>query len=82
MNVRHPQELLHSFSIKKISDKMDLRLFHFHVTVFAQKCRGKTFEIYKVCPFIILIQAAMGGKINGLKATSILKANQKEEFGG
>ena len=28
-----------------------------------------------VCAFIILIQAEMGGKINGLKATSILKAN-------
>ena len=82
MNVRHPQELLHSSCIKKISDKMDLSLFHFHVTVCAQKCGGKTFEIYKVCAFIILIQAEMGGKINGLKATSILKANQKEEFRG
>ena len=33
MNVRHPPGVLHSFSIKNVSyDKMDLRLFYFHVT--------------------------------------------------
>ena len=33
MNVRHPMDVLHSFSIKNIfCDKMDLRLFYFHKT--------------------------------------------------
>ena len=32
MNVRHPMGVSHSFSIKNIFyDKMDLRLFYFHV---------------------------------------------------
>ena len=32
MNVRHSMGVLHSFSIKNIFyDKMDLRLFYFHV---------------------------------------------------
>ena len=34
MNVRHPEGVLHSFSIKNIFyDKMDLRLFYFHMTI-------------------------------------------------
>ena len=34
MNVRHPMEVLHSFSIKNIfHGKMDLRLFYFCVTI-------------------------------------------------
>ena len=34
--------VLHSFSIKNISyDKMDLRLFHFHVTIYSEP-----YEIY------------------------------------
>ena len=34
MNVRHPMGFLHSFSIKNIFyDKMDVRLFNFHVTI-------------------------------------------------
>ena len=34
MNVRHPMGVLHSFSIKNIFyDKMDLRLFYFHVKI-------------------------------------------------
>ena len=33
MNVRHPMDALHSFSLKSIFyDKMDLRLFYFDVT--------------------------------------------------
>ena len=33
MNVGHPMVALHSFSINNIFyDKMDERLFHFHVT--------------------------------------------------
>ena len=38
MNVRHPMGVVHSFSIKNIFyDKIDLRLFYFHVTI----CDGK-----------------------------------------
>ena len=34
MDVRHPVGVLHSFSIKNVFyDKMDLRLFYFHVTM-------------------------------------------------
>ena len=34
MNVRHPQGVLDSFSIKNIFyDKMDFRLFYFNVTI-------------------------------------------------
>ena len=34
MNLNHPMGVLHSFSIKNIfCDKMDLRLFYFHVTI-------------------------------------------------
>ena len=34
MNVRHPQSVLHSFSIKNIFyDETDFRLFYFHVTI-------------------------------------------------
>ena len=33
MNVRHPMGVLHSFSIENIFyDKMDLKLFYFHLT--------------------------------------------------
>ena len=32
MNVRHSMDVLHSFSIKNIYDKMDLRLY-FRVTI-------------------------------------------------
>ena len=31
MNMKHPLGVLHSFSIKFFFDKMDLRLFDFHV---------------------------------------------------
>ena len=35
MNVRHPMDVLHLFSINNIFyDKMDLRLFYFHVTTY------------------------------------------------
>ena len=35
MNGRHPVGVLHSFSIKNIFyDKMDLRLFYFHVMIY------------------------------------------------
>ena len=35
MNERHPMGILHSFSLKNIFyDKMDLRLFYFHVTIY------------------------------------------------
>ena len=37
MNVRHPKDVLHSFSIKNILyDKMDLRLFYFDVAIMGQ----------------------------------------------
>ena len=37
MNVRHPMDVLHSFSIKSIFyDKMDLILFCFEVTIYGK----------------------------------------------
>ena len=48
MNVRHSQGVLHSFSIKNIfHDKMDLRLFYFHVAKYRyslnyDKCKSIT----------------------------------------
>ena len=34
MHVRHPMDVLHSFSIKKnFYNTMDLRLFYFHVMI-------------------------------------------------
>ena len=33
MNVRYLKGVLHSFSIKNIYDKMDLRLFYFDVAI-------------------------------------------------
>ena len=37
MNVRHPMDVLHSFSTKKKKnyDRMDLRLLYFDVTIYA-----------------------------------------------
>ena len=41
MNVRHPMGRLHSFSIKNIYDKMDLRLFYFHATLLTyRECKN------------------------------------------
>ena len=49
MNVRHAQGVLHSFSIEHIFyDKMDLRLFHFHVTIYPSRtsmCHEKLEQI-------------------------------------
>ena len=43
MNVRHPMGVLHSFSIKNIFyDKMDLRLFYFHVTTYKKSLQINT----------------------------------------
>ena len=37
MNLRYPYGVLHSFSIKNILyDKMSLRLFYFHVTIYTK----------------------------------------------
>ena len=39
MNVRHAMGVLHLFSINNIFyDKMDLRLFYFHVTIYGSHC--------------------------------------------
>ena len=39
MYVRHLMGVLHSFSIKNIFyDKMDFRLFYFHVTIWCLGC--------------------------------------------
>ena len=42
MNVRHPMDVFHAFSIKNtFYDKMDLRLFYFSVTIFYESDVGK-----------------------------------------
>ena len=45
MNVRHLMGVLHSFFIKNIFyDKMDLRLFYFHVTIFRHLSHSHTVQ--------------------------------------
>ena len=85
MNVRHPQGLSYLFSIKNIYDNMDLRLFLFYCDGMCLEIRVRRLKSIKfllrglgVCIHNIderLTHAAMGGKIDGLKATSILKTN-------
>ena len=47
MNVRHPMGVLHSFSIKNIFyDKMDLRLFYFHVTIYQREYISVNYDVW------------------------------------
>ena len=56
MNVRHPMGVLYSFSIKKFFfDKMNLRLFYFHVaTCFPQGFSNELFYMFFMYVFNFL----------------------------